>query len=384
MINIYESNIIPYTASAINAINSGWISNHGEYVEKATNKLREILNNEYVILMANGTCAVHCLFLSIKFKYPNINKIYVPNNAYVAAWNGALMVYNINNLEVMKMDINTWNILTDEEYINSLSSNSAVLIVHNLGNIINVPRLKKIRPDLIFVEDNCEGLFGKYDDVYSGTSKSTFCSAISFYGNKIITTGEGGAFLTHDKEIYDYIKRVYSQGMSSTRYLHNIHAYNYRMTNIEAGFLYDQLNDIEQILANKRNIFENYEKLFNNLIINNQIKLFLKEANTKCADWIFAIRIINNTKTIEETYNFFKVNNIDIRPFFYPINKHGHLSEIKYDDENAKILNREIIMIPSSPSITFEQQNRVVNVINKFVLLNKNIKCIEINEDNMN
>ena len=368
MINIYNPDINKYKLSAINAINSGWISNHGEFINKSTDKLKEILNIEYCILMANGTCATHCLFLSIKYKYPEIKKIYVPNNAYVAAWNSILMVYNIEIIEVMKMDINTWNINTDERYINSLDKNSAVLIVHNLGNIVNVPRLKKLRPDLIFVEDNCEGLFGKYDDIYSGTSDSTLCSSISFYGNKIITTGEGGAFLTKHKDIYEHIKKVYSQGMSDTRYLHDIHAYNYRMTNIEAAFLYDQLNDIDSILSNKKQIFNNYELLLQPLINSGKILILKQEENTKSANWIYSVRIIGNNKSIEDTTEFFKINNVDIRPFFYPIHKHSHLINIKNDDKISELLNKEIIMIPSSPSITIEEQSYIVRIIEKFIL----------------
>uniref|UniRef100_A0A6C0J4M9 DegT/DnrJ/EryC1/StrS aminotransferase family protein n=1 Tax=viral metagenome TaxID=1070528 RepID=A0A6C0J4M9_9ZZZZ len=125
--------------------------------------------------MTNGTCATHCLFLALRFKYPNIKKIYVPNNCYVAAWNAVIMEYNINCLEVMKMDNYTWNISTNKKYIESLDKNSAVLIVHNLGNIINIKNLKRIRPDIIYVEDNCEGMFGKYEDSYSGMSDSSLC-----------------------------------------------------------------------------------------------------------------------------------------------------------------------------------------------------------------
>ena len=154
--------------------------------------------------------------------------------------------------------------MTDEKYIKSLEENSAILIVHNLGNIINVPRLKRIRPDLIFVEDNCEGMFGKYEDIFSGMSESSLCSSCSFYGNKIITTGEGGAFFTQDEKVYNYIKSVYSQGMSETKYLHNLQAYNYRMTNIQAGFLYEQLNDIDNILLNKNKIFKKYDLFLQN------------------------------------------------------------------------------------------------------------------------
>jgi dTDP-4-amino-4,6-dideoxygalactose transaminase len=112
MLNIYEPNIDKYKESTINAIKEGWISNHGKFVELANNKLKEIIKSKYSILMANGTCATHCLFLALKFKYPNINKIYVPNNCYIAPWNTLLMVYSIKQIEVMKMNIDTWNIDT--------------------------------------------------------------------------------------------------------------------------------------------------------------------------------------------------------------------------------------------------------------------------------
>ena len=187
MINIYDPDIAPYTKSAIDAINSGWISNHGIYVEKSKELIQTTFNIKHAILMANGTCATHCLFLALKYKHPTINTIYVPNNAYVAAWNAALMTYEQSQLRVMKMDENTWNIDTDE--ITDLQPNSAVLIVHNLGNIINVPKLAEQRPDLVFIEDNCEGFTGKYSGMYAGTSNTTLCSSASFYGNKIITTG---------------------------------------------------------------------------------------------------------------------------------------------------------------------------------------------------
>ena len=220
------------------------------------------------------------------------------------------MEYDKNQIEVMKMDVNTWNICVDEEYIKSLDTNSAVLIVHNLGNIINVPRLKRLRPDLIFVEDNCEGFTGKYEDIYSGTSESSLCSSVSFYGNKIITTGEGGAFFTSDDEVYNYIKKVFSQGMSSIRYLHDTHAFNYRMTNIQAAFLYEQLNDFDKIITNKKRLFEIYKKFFSPMIKNQKIKFFEIENHTEQTNWIFSIRILNNNLLIEDLNKFFNKNNV--------------------------------------------------------------------------
>lgn len=379
MLKIYTPNILKYTKSAIEAINDGWISNHGKYVDLATEKIKEITKSKFAILMANGTCATHCLFLAIKYKHPDIKKIYVPNNCYVAAWNAVLMVYRIDQIEVLNMNSDTWNMETSEEYLNTLDKNSAVLIVHNLGNVINVPRIKKIRPDLILVEDNCEGMFGKYCSEYSGMSDTILCSSCSFYGNKILTTGEGGCFFTQNKEVYDYIKLVYSQGMSEHKYLHCIHAYNYRMTNIEAAFLYDQLNDIDTIMADKTSIFNKFDILFNDLVELKYIKLMKQEDNTCRAPWIYALRILDNHKTIKETIEFFAVNNIDIRPFFYPINSHDHLSTIVKKDDIAVRLNSEVIMIPSSSNMVIDDQEKVLDVVYKFIFDKIGLELITIN-----
>jgi len=375
-INIYNPNIAAYTKSAIDAIQSGWISNHGKYVGLATEKLKEVMKCKHAILMANGTCATHCLFIALKHAHPAVTKIYVPNNAYVAAWNAALMEYSDCQLSVMRMDARTWNICTDEDYIATLAPNAAVLIVHNVGNVVNVPRLKRLRPDIVFVEDNCEGFLGKYDGQYSGTSPASLCSSVSFYGNKIITTGEGGAFLTNDDAVYEHISKVYSQGMSAKRYVHEVHAYNYRMTNVQAAFLYDQLCDLDAIIAQKTRVFETYVALLNehDLIRSGRVRLYEKEAGTQPTHWIFALRIVGNTKTVDETVAFFDANGIDIRPFFYPIHAHAHLSGLHGDNDDndavSVLLNQEIIMVPSSPDMTLDEQRRVVDAVYTFIHAN--------------
>lgn len=371
-ISIYEPLLKNYKKSAFDAIESEWISNHGKYIGLSTELLKKILDIEYVILMANGTCATHCNLIALKYKYPDIHKIYVPNNCYVAVYNCVLMEYNLEEIEVLKIDEKTWNMCTYEDYLLSLEKNSAILIVHNLGGIVDVNKIKKIRPDIILMEDNCEGLFGKYHEKYTGTSDNILCSSISFYGNKTITTGEGGAFMTKDKEVYEYIKRVYSQGMSNKRYVHDIKAYNYRMTNIQAAFLYDQLNDIEHILKLKKTVFQNYEELLGPMIEDGKISLQSIEDNCERANWMFALQLNDNKKTIEELNEYFEGYGVEIRPFFYPIYDHLHLSsfsKILSEEEKKKSeeLNKTIIMIPSYPLLEYEKQVYIIDVIKKMI-----------------
>ena len=351
MIPIYKPFLEKYKTSAINAIDEEWISNYGKYITLAENELKNIVKCKYVILMNNGTSATSCIYIALKYKYPNLKKIYVPNNVFIAVWNCGLLEYPPNIFELLKINENTLIMDTSEEYIKTLEKNSAIVIVHNLGNIINVARLKRIRPDIILIEDNCEGLFGKYEDNYTGCCKDVLCSSISFYANKTITTGEGGAFLTNDNKIYKHIKQVYSHGMTDERYIHNTLARNYRMTNICAGLLYDQLKDYNTILTMKKTVFDTYHIYLKNLIELNKIKIIVSEENTVKALWMFTIIIPNISFKLFENYMIEK--NIQIRPIFYAITKHEHLKKINYNNETlfSKEITNNGIMLPSYPEL---------------------------------
>lgn len=371
MIPIYTPYLSKYKTSALKAIADEWISNHGIYMELAADELKKLLNVNYCILMNNGTSATHCLFKALKYKYPDIDRIYVPNNVFIAPWNCVLLEYPIECIEVMKTNSKTMNIDTSEPYIMSLEYGSAVLIVHNLGNIVNVPRLKRLRPDLIFVEDNCEGFLGKYEGIYSGTSDSSLCSANSFYGNKIITTGEGGAFVTNDIDVYKYIKTFHSHGMSDERYIHNMLGTNYRMTNVEAGFLYDQLKDIDHILCLKRSLFKYYEELFSSLNTSKVIMLDTED-NVVKADWMFVLILPSiNYKDFEK---YMLERQVQVRPFFYDIHKHNHLVDIyKHDEEmDTKVVENITdhgVMLPSYPGLTEDEQKYIFNCVKEYLLI---------------
>ena len=370
MINIYNPDISKYSSSALNAINSGWISNLGENIDLAKNKLKEIIGSNYVLLTSNGTTATHCLFMSVKYKYPNIKKIYVPNNVYVAVWNCVLMEYNKENenekemIEVLKTDIQTFNF--DLNQLDMMEIGACLVIVHNVGNIINTDFIKMKRPDLVLVEDNCEGLFGKINGKFTGSCNSVLASSCSFYGNKTITTGEGGAFFTNDTDVYNYISKKINQGYTEKRYIHNMIGYNYRMTNIQAGFLYDQLCDLDNIIEKKKIVFERYDKLFKELIDKEIVSIPLIENNCERACWIYTIR--THGKKFEEVSNYLRGENIDSRPFFYPIETHEHLKYLKIYDKSSQILSDECIMIPSSPTLTEEEQIYIVKCIHKYLI----------------
>lgn len=358
MIPIYK----PWTCNykcAKEALESGWISSQGSYIKEAEFALTKYNNWKNFILMNNGTTATHAIFLALKEFHPEVTTIYVPNNVYVAVWNCALMVYPKSALKVMPITDDLC-IPTDDDFLNSLDVNSAIVIVHNVGNIIDIHKIKKTRPDIILIEDMCEGLFGKYENgTYVGSDLNVLCSSVSFFANKNITSGEGGGIATQNDDVAHFIRRIINQGNTTQRYIHDILAYNYRPTNIQAAILLDQLEHLDDILEHKRTIFEKYSKAFKD--INN---IYLpRTANN--ANWMFCLQIKNNESFIK-VEQYCKENGIDIRPFFYDIYTHKHLIDIKKLDNRINKISNEVIIIPSYPELSNEEQKKIIDVIIKY------------------
>ena len=335
---IYTPNISSYTSSLLSAIKSGWVSSQGEFIDKTRNVLQKTLEVPYVVLTNNGTSSTHLLYMSLKFKHPELKRIYLPNYVFVAVWNCALYEYPVEMLSIMETDSTTLNMREDEEYIMSLEPNSAVVVVHNVGNVVNVPRLKRLRPDLIFVEDSCEAFMEKYEGQIVGTA--SLCAGLSFFANKMITSGEGGAFYTSDPDLYAFIYKTCHHGHTTERYIYDTLGYNYRMTNLQAALLYDQLQDLDSIISMKRCVYDRYVKLF-------------PSETTTTGIWMFTVRLKEVTDS-KDMYQTLAKYGVDLRPMFYNVNKHAHLKDL---NPPADMFHHEqIVMLPSSSTLTaFDQ-----------------------------
>lgn len=336
---IYNPDIARYTTSAHAALDAGWISSQGEYIDKARDLIKSRVGTPYTVLMNNGTSATHMLYKALRFKYPGISKVYVPNYVFVAVWNCALYEYSSDQLELLETDPATLNMCVDEDYICSLERGSAVVIVHNVGNVVNVLRLKRLRPDIVFVEDCCEAFLETYEGKTTGTE--SLCAAVSFFGNKLITSGEGGVFYTNDKDVYDFVYKSCHHGMTDTRYVYDVLGYNYRMTNIQAALLHDQLLDVDAIIAHKRAVYERYAALFGT-----------KTATTGI--WMFITRLPGVSR------DDLAARGIDTRPMFYPASRHKHLDLMGAE---TPIGHEHLTMLPSSPTLTAFDQVWIANVI---------------------
>jgi perosamine synthetase len=220
-------------------------------------------------------------------------------------------------------------------------------------------------PNTLFVEDNCEGLLGSYDGVKSGTA--SYASAVSFYGNKTLTSGEGGAIITNDENAYLFAKCVQGQGQSKQRFIHNELGYNYRMTNIQAAILYGQLELTNTIADMKRSVFDTYRNALKN---REDVLLQSIEPGTEHSNWMFGVRVPGHSN-YEAAELYFRQEGIEIRPMFYPITAHMHIVRRQNvsigDCSNADTLNKECFILPSYPDLKQSEQSHILNVLNNYL-----------------
>ncbi len=331
---------------------------HGPHKSYAAAALAERVGVRHAILTCNGTAATHLLFLALRYIRPNLRRIFFPNNAYVAVWNASLFDQHKHARIAVDADLKTWN----ANYSGVCDDpTSAIVVAHTLGGIVNVPALRRRLPNVLIVEDNCEGFTGSYEGRPSGSE--SLCSSVSFFGNKTITTGEGGAFFTNDDEVFKFIIKVFSQGQTQTRYIHDTLAYNYRMSNIQAAILCGQLKILAEIKQQKARVFQFYRERLNGHVIFPE-----PEPGTIDAQWMAAIRAPGNP-----SYPFaervFAAQGIETRPLFYPLSSHSHLKNhfLVPTEQNAALLNRECVVLPSFPALTEQELDHICTAVLNFV-----------------
>ena len=208
---------------------------------------------------------------------------------------------------------------------------------------------------------------GKYNKQYTGTM--CLASSISFYPNKHITCGEGGAFMTHDIDVFNYIKKFSRQGQTDKKFIHDIIGVNYRITNIQSAMLYGQLELLDEILKLKINNYNKYILYLDKYIKCGKISIQKNKYNTEQSYWMFAL-IINGNKSYNKLCNYLICNNIESRPLFYDITYHKHLYNIKKINTKLYLtpnIHNEVVILPSYPELTDKNIQYICKTICNYI-----------------
>ena len=254
MISLYNPYISKNTLKNVsNCVKQNWISSKGSYVEKFEKSFSKFTKIKYSISVSNGTCAMHIALLSLGIK--KNDAVIVPSFTYVATSNpikyvGAKPVFVDSNQETLQIDVKKI-----EKKINSKTR--AIICPHLYGNMTDMDHLIKLKKKykLFLIEDCAESFGSYYKKKHSGNFGEV--STFSFYGNKTITTGEGGMVCTNNKKIANLAFKLKTQGVMRNvhPYYHDVIGYNYRMTNICAAIGVSQLEDAKFIKKKKKTNF---------------------------------------------------------------------------------------------------------------------------------
>ena len=341
-------------------LDANWISSKGEFIHKFESAFAGFTGSRFATSVSNGTVAIHLALLALGIE-PG-DEIIVPTFTYVASVNtivqaGAKPVF-VDSLP------DTWQIDPADVERKITDKTRAVMAVHLYGHPCDMPALQTIckKHHLLMIEDCAEAFGSYYNDQHVGTFGDI--ATFSFFGNKTITTGEGGMVIMQNPEVYAKAAHLKNQGVSTTKqYWHDVVGYNYRMTNICAAIGLAQLEQIEEILQRKRHLANAYAAGLTDLPLQ-----FLQEIGpVKNSYWMCSI-VLDDAAKRDVLRDHLAKHGIETRPFFYPSHHLPMYQHLGRDEDFpvAVSLSERGINLPSWPGMGGEEIKFVVQTIKAF------------------
>lgn len=347
---VYKPKIFPNTKKYVNdCLDSTWISSKGSYIKKFEKSFANYLNIKYSTSVSNGTTALHMCLCALEIGKGD--EVLVPSFTYIASVNAIKYV----GAKPIFIDSNehTWNLDTSLLEKSITKKTKAILAVHLYGNPCDIKLLRRFcdKNGLYLIEDAAEALGSTLENKLLGTFGDV--SSFSFFGNKTITTGEGGMVVSNKKKYIEKVARLKNQGASNKKYWYEEIGYNYRMTNICAAIGLSQLEQINKILNRKKDIANLYKEELKNLPITFQ-QIQRKGISSF---WLVSI-LVKNRKVRDKLTEFLKNSGIETRPLFFPAHTMPMFNSNKTFPV-AKNLSNRGLNLPSFPDLT---DNNVIEI----------------------
>lgn len=343
----------------LDAIDSTYVSTVGPLVKNFEKRISEYTGIKYCNVTVNGTSALHIalkaldvkentevLTQSLTFvatanaiKYCNADPVFIDVDQKTLGLSPkSLEEFLTQNCEI-RNDGKCWNKISNKEI-------KAVLPMHTFGHPANLEKINFLceKFNLSLIEDAAESLGSFYKKKHTGNFG--IVSIFSFNGNKIITTGGGGAVLTNDKNLSNKMSHLINTAKVSDNwnFYHNEIGYNYRMPNLNAALGLAQIEKIDYYLKCKRKLFETYKKFADS----ENIDIFKETKNSLSNYWLNCL-ITDSTQDKNNLIKMAFEKKIMMRPAWHPIHDLPMYKNcIKTDLSNTTKLFNRIVCIPSS------------------------------------
>lgn len=371
----FEGNERKYVDEALDA---GWVSTGGAYISKLEKVMAEFLHADNVAACQSGTSALHLSMVEAGVKPGDI--VLVPPVTFIAAVNPVKYQFAtpvfIDCDNSFCMDPVKLKAFCEEECIfvdGVLKHNDkpvkALVVVHVFGNMADMESIMETaaKYNLKVIEDATEALGtkyteGKYAGKYAGTIGNFGC--YSFNGNKIITTGGGGAVTANDSKVVNHIRFLSTQAKTDPHYyIHDEIGYNYRMTNLQAALGVAQFEELPEFIRRKQYNYELYKEAFKDFKL---AELMPFREGTSSNKWFYSLNIDRNkiTASMREIITALHDKGIETRAIWGLINEQKpYEGEETYKLEKAPYYAARILNIPSSTQITEEEIAYVASTV---------------------
>lgn len=376
----FEGNEKKYVNEALDA---GWVSTGGAFITRFEEDLAKYLNIPKVACCQSGTAALHLSLVECGVK-PN-DVVIVPTITFIAAVNPVKYMYAkpvfidcddslcIDPIKLKEFCENKCEFV-DGKLIYKNNHVKALIVVHVFGNIADMEAIMDIaeKYNIKVIEDATEALGTRY---VSGRFANMFAGAIgdfgafSFNGNKIITTGGGGAVVAKDENVTLHMKFLSTQAKTDPHYyIHDEIGYNYRMTNIQAAIGVAQIEHLDEFIKRKNKFYDIYLKEFKEFKYG---KLLGFREGTLSNKWFLSLCLDIECIDCElkDLIEELKVQGVETRPIWGLIHmQKPYANDMAYKMDRSLYYYKRVLNIPSSTQLVEDDIVNASNIIKKVIL----------------
>jgi perosamine synthetase len=345
-------------------IQTNWISSQGHYVRQFEAQFERLHPGYHALAVSNGTVALHLALHALGIGEGD--EIIVPNVTFAATINAVLYC----NATPILCEINPKTLCIDDDEIKKCitTKTKAIIPVHLYGQPCDMDAINRIalQNNLLVIEDCAEALGSQWSNKPVGVFGDA--ATFSFYGNKTISTGEGGMLLFRNKMVYEQAKVLRDHGMSpEKKYWHERVGFNYRLTNLQAAIGVAQIERLEDFLRKKIHIGKLYGKLLNGVIGISSTPY--NRVNTVNSYWLYTIILEKNLNRDLIIQSLLK-KGIDSRPIFYPLHTMKPYKKFCKDNDFKKSIqvSQSGLSLPSSVNLKEEEIIYIVESLKNAIL----------------
>lgn len=343
------------------ALDSTWISSRGPFIERFEAAVAEMAGTRHAIACNNGTTSLH-LALAGMGVGPN-DEVIMPALTYIATAN--CVRYCGGTPVLVDNDPHTFNIDPTAIEAAITPRTKGIMVVHLYGQAADMAPIVDIadRYGLWVLEDAAEA----HGALYRGQAVGGIghCGSFSFFGNKIVTTGEGGAVTTNDDDLASRMRLLRSQGMDADRrYWHPVVGYNYRMTNVTAAIGVAQMERLPEALERRSAIAALYEDRLSDLV--DWVERPVVAQDCRHSFWMYTIQLKDSVVVSrDDVMSRMEQEGIETRPVFYPINQMPPYFDSELHVPNAVRCASRGINLPTHEMLSDEDIGRVCDALGK-------------------